>query len=66
MRTRGATTVICDACSEPISGEPPARGLLLFVRGDTLVREEPPLCEKCALAIGITALYGLETEEDEG
>ena len=56
----------CDACSASIEGEPAGRGLLLFPRGDVLVREEPPLCEQCALAIGMTALFRFEEEEDEG
>jgi hypothetical protein len=30
------------------------------------VREEPPLCASCAHAIGMTALFRFEAEEDEG
>jgi hypothetical protein len=45
---------------------PAAHGLLLFPRGDKVLREEPPLCEKCAHAIGITALFRFAEEEDEG
>lgn len=56
----------CDACSATIDGEPHGRGLLLFPRGDEVAREEPPLCEQCALAIGVTALFRFEEEEDEG
>lgn len=56
----------CDACGVPLEGEPAGRGLLLFPRGDTVLREEPPLCERCALAIGVTALRLWEQEEDGG
>ncbi|GAB4214378.1 MAG: hypothetical protein OHK0013_39020 [Sandaracinaceae bacterium] len=56
----------CDACGAAIAGEPAGRGLLLFPRGDEVVREEPPLCEACALAIGVTALHRFAEEEDEG
>ena len=56
----------CDACGAPISGEPAGYGLLLFPRGDEVRREEPPLCAKCALAIGVTALMRFVEEEEEG
>lgn len=56
----------CDACGAAIPGEPAGRGLLLFPRGDEVLREEPPLCEACALAIGVTALHRFVEEEDEG
>lgn len=60
------TEVTCHACNAPIEGEPAGHGLLLFVRGDEVEREEPPLCARCALAISMTALYRWEIEEDEG
>ncbi len=56
----------CDACGGKIDGEPAGSGLLLWVRGDDVVREEPPLCDQCALAIGMTALMRWEMEEDDG
>ena len=56
----------CDACSATIDGDPAGHGLLLFPRGDQLAREQPPLCDACALAIGVTALFRFEEEEDEG
>jgi hypothetical protein len=56
----------CHACNAPIEGEPAGHGLLLFVRGDEVVREEPPLCERCALAVSMTARYRWEIEEEEG
>jgi hypothetical protein len=59
-------TWLCDACGAQLEGEPAGRGLLLFVRGDHVVREEPPLCERCAHAIGMTALQRWEMEEDDG
>jgi hypothetical protein len=56
----------CDACGSAIEGEPAGRGLLVFPRGDRVHYEEPPLCERCALAIGITALWRFAEQEDEG
>lgn len=64
--TESSTEQLCDACGVVIEGEPAGHGLLLFVRGDDTVREEPPLCERCAHAIGITAIHRWEMEEDDG
>ncbi|MBX7196936.1 MAG: hypothetical protein K1X94_33105 [Sandaracinaceae bacterium] len=60
------STYRCDACGLEVRGAPAGRGLLLFPRGDEVVREEPPLCEKCALAISLTALHRFIEEEEEG
>ena len=62
----GQEPEVCDACDAPIEGEPAGRGLLIFLRGDHVLREEPPLCEHCALAIGMTALTRWEMEEEDG
>lgn len=56
----------CHACDTPIVGEPAGRGFLLFLRGDRHEVERPPLCERCAHAIGMTALWRFWMEEDEG
>lgn len=64
--TRAHRDLRCHACDEAIVGEPSGRGLMLFLRGDEVVREEPPLCEKCALAISLTALHRFMEEEEEG
>ena len=56
----------CHACNTPIEGEPAGRGLMVFVRGDRVEYEEPPLCERCALAISMTALDRIFFEEEEG
>ena len=56
----------CHACDAEIEGEPAGHGLLLFVRGDDVTREEPPLCERCALAVSMTALDRIFFEEEEG
>ena len=58
--------VTCHACDAEIEGEPAGQGMLLFVRGDDVVREELPLCERCALAISMTALDRIFFEEEEG
>jgi hypothetical protein len=59
------TRLVCDACSKPIDGEPAGSGLYVWTRGDEVRYEEPPLCEKCANAIGLAALAQWEIEEDE-
>jgi hypothetical protein len=56
----------CHVCDEPIVGEPAAHGYFAFFRGDHWVTEEPPLCESCALAIGVRALGAWAEDEDEG
>jgi hypothetical protein len=56
----------CDACDEPIVGEPAGSGLYLWTRGDEIRFEEPPLCASCATAIGVTALAQWSVEEEEG
>jgi hypothetical protein len=58
--------LFCDACERPITGEPAGRGLIVFPRGDHNVYEEPPLCEHCSLAIGVTAMVRWAEEEEEG
>jgi hypothetical protein len=35
-------------------------------RGEHTDREEAPLCERCALSIGMTFLVRLAAEEEEG
>jgi hypothetical protein len=56
----------CDLCGATIEGEAAGRGLLLFVRGDCVVREEPPLCRTCAHAVNMSALSRFVGEEEEG
>lgn len=56
----------CHACGEAIQGEAPGHGLLLWVRGDEVLREEPPLCSRCAHAVSMAALSRWEIEEEEG
>ncbi len=63
--TRPTNALACDACGVLIR-ESQGRGLLVHRRGDGVEREEPPLCERCALSIGMTFLVRLATEEDEG
>jgi hypothetical protein len=52
----GKKTARCSVCSRRISGTPSASGLLLWSRGEELRFDEPPLCQHCATAIGVTAL----------
>jgi hypothetical protein len=42
------------------------RGLYVRPRGDGVEREQAPLCERCALSIGMTFLVRLAAEEDDG
>jgi hypothetical protein len=56
----------CDACNEPIEGEPAGHGLYVWTRGDEVRFEEPALCARCATAIGVTALAAWSVEEEEG
>lgn len=66
IELREASELRCHACDAPIEGEPESRGLLVFPRGDDIEYEEPPLCERCSHAIGVTALFRFFIEEDEG
>ena len=66
----------CDACGVPVDanwtadGEPvgsqPGSGLLVFARDGEVHYEEPPLCARCSVAIGVTALVRWAEEEEEG
>lgn len=56
----------CDACSAVVPGEPAGRGLYIWARGEEVRYEEPPLCARCATAIGLTALAIFSVEEEEG
>jgi hypothetical protein len=58
--------LVCDACGKQIHGEPAGSGLYVWTRGEEVRYEEPPLCAKCANAIGLAALAQWEIEEDEG
>ena len=62
---REAAELVCHACDAPLKGEPGGRGLLMWSRGDELRFEEPALCGKCAMAIGITALATWSADEEE-
>jgi hypothetical protein len=57
--------LFCDACGEPVTGDA-SSGLLIFPRGDENAYEEPPLCARCSVAIGVTALVRWAEEEEEG
>jgi hypothetical protein len=55
----------CDACGIPVGGDA-GTGLLVFARGHEVHYEEPPLCARCSIAIGVTALVRWAEEEEEG
>ncbi len=59
-----AETFECDACGKVVEGEPAGHGLYVWTRGDETRYEEPPLCSRCANAIGLAALAQWELEED--
>lgn len=63
----------CDACSVLLDGPETddgyavrGAGLYVWARGGDVRYEEPPLCERCAAAIGMSALARWEIEEEEG
>ncbi len=67
----------CDVCGEALPSDeeddPAAapfsmtgHGLYVWVRGDKVIYEEPPLCAACGIAIGMSALARWEIEEEEG
>ncbi len=56
---------VCDACGETCSGAPGGSGLFVWTRGDEVRYEEPPLCERCAVALSTTAMLGWSLEDDE-
>jgi len=56
----------CDACGMTLTEEPAGRGLYIWTRGEEVRYEEPPLCARCATAIGVTALALFSMEEEEG
>ncbi len=61
---------VCDVCGEKVDLEDEdaltGSGLYIWVRGDHVVYEEPPLCASCGTAISMTALGRWEIEEEEG
>ncbi len=66
--TRLKSAIACDACGVALPHAVPKeqRGLYLETRGDRVHREEPPLCERCAVSIGVTFWVRVAAEEDEG
>jgi hypothetical protein len=61
-----ASDLRCDACDQVIQGEPAGCGFYMWTRGDEVRFEKPPLCGRCATAIGMTALQSWSVEEEEG
>jgi len=64
--SKSTLAVRCDICSRPIEGEPFGRGLYMWTRGDERRFEEPALCARCSIAIGVQALAAWSVEEEEG
>ncbi len=65
-RSQAPEALFCHACDVRIEGAPTASGLFVWARGDVIHTEEPPLCEACATAIGLTALRRWQLEDEEG
>jgi hypothetical protein len=65
-----ASGTSCDVCGRPVDvddeDQMTGSGLYVWVRGDKVVYEEPPLCASCGTAISMTALGRWEIEEEEG
>lgn len=55
----------CDVCGDEITAAA-GHGEIVSIRGDSVVREDKPLCERCAHVIGMTALFRFAEEEEEG
>jgi len=56
----------CHVCDEPLGAGEGSRGALLFLRGDDVVVEEPRVCDRCSIAIGMTAMWRMAAEDDGG
>lgn len=56
----------CHVCGEAIAGEPAGFGVLLWTRGDERREEKDPICEACAVALGVTVQRQIEEEDDGG
>lgn len=70
FREQAPGTTSCDVCDATLEGEPAGRGLLVWASGDDETGmgervEEPPLCERCATALGVSALRQFRIEEEE-
>ncbi len=63
---RKKKTTRCDACGESFTGVAAGHGALLHARAGEVEEEQTPLCERCAHAIGMTALFRFAEEEEEG
>ncbi len=66
QRAKVSTELRCDVCDEPIEGEPSGRGLYVWTRGEEVRMEEPALCPRCSVAIGVSALAAWSVEEEGG
>jgi hypothetical protein len=64
--TQSDQPVRCHVCKAEIEGEVGAHGFILVLRDDVPRFERPPLCERCAHAIGISAITRYDEEEEEG
>ena len=62
--SRAVRSYVCDSCGKRFDGEPAGRGLYVSTRGDEVRYEEPPLCARCADAIGLAALAQWDVEEE--
>jgi len=56
----------CHVCEARIEGEPAGHGYFFFARGDAVEEERPPLCSRCATALGAAAHLGWDFEEEDG
>jgi len=66
LRRQRKSSARCDVCSEVLTAAPAGHGTFVTVRGDLVEHEDKPLCERCAHAIGMTALFRFAEEEEEG
>ncbi len=59
----------CDVCGEHVEEADDAltgHSYFMRARGEHVAYESRPLCERCATAVGMTALHRWQVEEEEG
>ena len=56
----------CHCCDRRLEDSRGGTGLFLWVRGDQVEYEEPPLCFDCSQALSVSWLQRVYEMEDEG
>lgn len=56
----------CDVCDAVVDADDALPALYVFTRGEERRYEEPPVCARCAHALGAAQLRRWQVEDDEG